>query len=192
MRTAALILAAGASTRFGVSKQAVRIDGRRMVDIVAATAAEAGLDPLLAVVPPGFDPTPAVTLVRNERPEAGISRSLRLGVDALPDGVGSAVILLGDEPLVDAGILRELAAAGNRGANVVASRFGDRIGPPVFLRRDAFDLVDRAAGDDGLGPLLRDTTPGLVLVDLPERPIDVDTTADFDALVASWPDRPER
>jgi CTP:molybdopterin cytidylyltransferase MocA len=183
MRTAAIILAAGASTRFGARKQEVRIDGRRMVDIVVATAAEAGLDPVLAVIPPGFDVEAPVTPVVNERPEAGISRSLRLGVDALPDEVEAAVILLGDEPLVDAAVLRELTAAGDRGGEVVASRSGDRIGPPVLLRRRAFALVERTAGDDGLRELLRGTA-GLVTVALPHSPLDVDTPADLDALLA--------
>src|SRR6187200_1814971 len=80
MRTAAIILAAGASTRFGSPKQEVRLDGRRMVDIIAATAGAAGLDPVLAVVPVGFQVATGVVPVVNSEPEAGISRSLRLGV----------------------------------------------------------------------------------------------------------------
>ncbi|HEX5039532.1 MAG TPA: nucleotidyltransferase family protein [Candidatus Limnocylindria bacterium] len=191
MRNAAVILAAGTSTRFGARKQDVRIDGRRMVDIIAATAAEAGLDPVLAVIPPGFDVAPAVTRVVNERPEAGISRSLRLGVDALPEQVDAAVILLGDEPLVDAGILRRLAAAGDRGAKVVAARSGDRIGPPVLLRREAFGLVHRATGDHGLRELLRGIR-GLVTVALPQPPLDVDTQADLDTLLTLRRDRRDR
>lgn len=190
MRTAAVILAAGASTRFGSRKQDVRINGCRMIDILAATAAGAGLDPVIAVVPPGFSVPPRVVAIFNGVPEEGISRSLRLGLGALPVEAEATLILLGDEPLVDAGTLREVVTASEAGGTVVATRSGDRIGPPVLLRRGAFDLVDRTHGDEGLGQVLR-RMPGLVVVDLPRPPLDVDTEPDLDALRASWPERPD-
>jgi molybdenum cofactor cytidylyltransferase len=191
MRTAAVILAAGASTRFGSRKQDLRINGRRMIDILAGTAVDAGLDPVIAVVPPGFSVPPSVTAIFNGVPEEGISRSLRLGLEAVPVESEAALILLGDEPLVEPGTLREVVNASEADGTVVATRSGDRIGPPVLLRRGAFELVDRTHGDEGLGRMLR-SMPGLEVVDLPRRPLDVDTEADLDALCASWPERPDR
>ena len=58
MKTAAVILAAGASTRFGSPKQLARIGGRTLVEQVVATARAAGLDPIVAVLPPGIDAPP--------------------------------------------------------------------------------------------------------------------------------------
>lgn len=191
MRTAAVILAAGASTRFGSRKQDVRFGGQRMVDIIAATAADAGLAPVVAVLPPAFDAPAAVVVVTNGEPEAGISRSLQLGFEALPDDVDAAVVLLGDEPLVERGPLVDLIAAAEAGARVVAARAGDRIGPPVLLRREAFDLVSRTAGDEGLVRILGEDS-SLVIVDLPGPPIDVDTRSDLDALGESWHGGPGR
>ena len=191
MGTAAVILAAGASTRFGSRKQDVRLKGRRMVDLIAATASDAGLDPVIAVVPPSFDVPAGVAAVVNGMPEAGISRSLGLGLAAVPDGVEAALILLGDEPLIEARTLREVIMAAEAGGAVVATRFGDRIGPPVFLRRGVFDLAGRAVADGGLGPILR-TIPGLATVDLPSPPMDIDTRADLDALLESWRGEPDR
>jgi len=184
MRTAAVILAAGASTRFGSRKQDVRIRGQRMVDIIAATAVEADLAPVVAVLPPAFEAPAGVVAVTNGAPEAGISRSLQLGFEALPGDVEAAIVLLGDEPLVERGPLLDLVAAAETGARVVAARAGDRIGAPVLLRREAFDLVARTAGDEGLVRLLGELS-SLVTVDLPRPPVDVDTRSDLDALSES-------
>ncbi len=180
-RVAAVILAAGASTRFGSPKQSVRIGGRSMLGLVAGMAGEVGLDPVLAVVPPGLSVPDGVTPVVNPDPAAGISRSLRLGLAAVPNDVDAAMILLGDEPLLSTeSLLQVIVAAKGRGS-VVAARAGDRLGPPVLLRRTRFDLADAATGDHGLGRLLRDV-PDLVTVALDRAPIDVDTPADLDAI----------
>jgi len=185
MGTAAVILAAGGSTRFGSRKQDVRLGGRRMIDVIAATAADAGLAPVVVVVPPAFDPPVGVVAVTNGEPEAGISRSLRIGFEALPDDAEAAIVLLGDEPLVERDTLIGLLAAAESGNRVVAARAGDRIGPPLLLRREAFELVATTAGDEGLVRILRGL-PSLVTVDLPGPPMDVDTPQDLDALHESW------
>lgn len=186
MQVAAVILAAGASTRFGSPKQRVRIGGRTMLDMVAAAAREVGLDPVVAVVPPDLDVPPDVVRSVNAEPEAGISRSLRLGLDAVPPGVEAAVILLGDEPMVDAGDLLELMVLAESGAEIVATRAGERIGPPVLLARSRFGLADDAVGDQGLGPLLR-SQPDLRTVEAARTPRDIDTPNDLAAATEVCP-----
>lgn len=182
MQVAAVILAAGASTRFGSPKQLVRIGGRTMLEIVVATAYEAGLRPVVAVVPDGIAVPPVAVPVINGDPGAGLSRSLRLGLAAVPSEASGAVILLGDEPTLRAGDIRAVVDAAERAPRkIVASRAGDRIGPPVLLPREQFRLAEAAAGDHGLGHLMSDH-PALILVDLPETPIDVDTPADLERL----------
>ena len=181
MRTAAVILAAGASTRFGSPKQDVRIGGRTMIEIIAATARDAGLGPVIAVVPPGLAVPADVVPVINADPGAGISRSLRLGLDAVPAELGAAVILLGDEPMVPRDAIVAVLTATGPGTEVVASASGDRLGPPVLLRRTRFGLATDASGDEGLGPLLR-RQPDLVIVPLAQPPVDVDTMDDLATL----------
>ncbi len=189
MQAAAVILAAGASTRFGSPKQLALIDSRRMLDIVAATAAAAGLRPVLAVVPPKLDVPDDVVPVINDRPQEGISRSIRLGLAAVPVEVGAAVILLGDEPLLTIAAISDVVAAAADGAGIVATRAGDRLGPPVLMRRDRFTLADAAHGDEGLGTLLKGEA-GIVEVDAQQEPVDIDTPADLERMArARSPDR---
>ncbi|HEY6608241.1 MAG TPA: nucleotidyltransferase family protein [Candidatus Limnocylindria bacterium] len=187
MQAAAVILAAGASTRFGSPKQLALIDGRTMLEMVAATATTAGLSPVLAVVPPGLDVPDGVVPVVNDRPEDGISRSIRLGLAAVPAGVEAALILLGDEPLMDVeAIRRAIAPARDHGAEIVATRVGDRLGPPVLVVRDRFDLADAAKEDHGLGPMLRHLS-GVKVVEMSASPIDVDTPEDLDRIARADP-----
>lgn len=186
MRTAAVILAAGASTRFGSPKQKVRIGGRTMLDMVADTAREIGLHPVLAVVPPGLAIPDGVVPVVNTDAAAGISRSLRLGLAAVPQDADAAMILLGDEPLMPVESLLDVLEGAEDGAPVVAARAGDRLGPPVLLRRERFDLAHAASGDHGLGRLLVEL-PGMATVTLDRAPVDVDTPGDLDAIAPACP-----
>jgi hypothetical protein len=127
-----------------------------------------------------------VASVVNPDAAAGISRSLRLGLGAVPGDVDAAVILLGDEPLISAQSLLDVVVGAEGGAAVVAAQAGDRVGPPVLLRRERFSLADGAAGDQGLGRLLRGV-PDLVTVTLDEVPLDVDTPDDLDAIAPACP-----
>ena len=183
MQAAAVILAAGASTRFGSPKQLARIGDRTMLETVVELAVAAGLAPIIAVLPPGLAPPSGVIPVVNADPDAGLSRSLRMGIAAVPVEVGSAVILLGDQPTVSIRTLEallEVAAVTER--PVVAAHATGRIGPPVVLSRAAFELAEAATGDEGLRRLL-DESPHLVAtVEVGEHALDVDTPADLATL----------
>lgn len=191
MQVAAVILAAGASTRFGSQKQLVRIGGRTMLENVVDRAREVGLERVIAVVPPGLAIPDGVVRVVNDEPEAGLSRSLRLGLAAVPPDADAALILLGDEPLLEAEALLEALLLAEEGAEIVATRAGDRLGPPVVLARTRFDLADAAREDHGLGPLLRGQ-PGLRIVELDRAPRDIDTPADLAAATEVCPGCGER
>jgi CTP:molybdopterin cytidylyltransferase MocA len=181
VQTAAVILAAGASTRFGSPKQLARIGRYTMLERVVETAHEAGLAPIIAVIPPGLAVPPGATPEVNDDPAAGIGRSIRLGLAAVPRDVEAAVILLGDEPMLPTAAIREVLAAAATGTAIVAARAGDRVGPPVLLRRPHFALADALEGDDGLNRLIR-AHPDVKLVDLASAPVDVDTPDDLESL----------
>lgn len=152
-----------------------------MLEAVVAIARAARLHPILAVVP-GWLTVPAdVVAVRNDDPERGMSRSIQLGIAAMPTEIGAAVILLGDQPTLPAASVRALLAA--RGARPVVSASVDGLVlPPVLLEHSAFGMVDRLDGDIGLRELIRDD-PGLVTtVAMEEMPRDVDMPTDLKGL----------
>jgi len=123
--------------------------------------------------------------VRNDAPGPGMSRSLRLGLAAVPPAAEAAVILLADQPTVDVSLLRGLD--GWRGGTpIVATRADGVIGPPVLLEREAFGLVEGLAGDVGLRDLLRSDPTLVTPVDHAGVP-DVDTAEDLERITEPCP-----
>jgi CTP:molybdopterin cytidylyltransferase MocA len=187
MQVAAVVLAAGASKRFGAPKHEVLLAGEPMYLMAARTAQAAGLDPVLVVVPPGTAVPPELVPVVNDDPSAGLSRSVRLGIATVPPECDAAVLLLGDEPTISGDDLAAVVAAASGERSIVATRVGDRIGPPVLLTRDAFGLVERLHGDEGLRPLLRAEAGAVTVVERSVPIADIDTPADLNAIAPACP-----
>lgn len=176
-----MILAAGASTRFGSPKQLAPFGSGTVLDAVVRLARNAGLDPIVVVLPSTVPPPAAVTAVVNDATQAGMSRSLRLGLAAVPDAATAALILLGDQPTVSPDVLSQLLAA--RGPRpIVAARAGGLLGPPVLLERSAFERAAAASGDQGLRDLIRGNRHLVTPVEVGEHAPDVDTPADLERL----------
>jgi molybdenum cofactor cytidylyltransferase len=180
-RVAAVVLAAGRSTRFGSPKQLARIGDRTILEAVIAAAGAAELDPIVVVVPPGLSVPAAVRAVSNDRPQDGVSRSLRLGIGAVPSDRDAAVILLGDQPTIAAAHLKRLVAARGERPIIATIDASGVIAPPVLLERRAFDLTAEATGDEGLGPLIRRNQRDVATVEVAVHARDVDTPADLAA-----------
>ena len=188
MRVAAVILAAGAGSRFGGAKLLAILDGRPILAHVVEAAREAGLRPIVVVVPPtgeldGLD-LGDVRRVTNETPQEGLSSSVRLGLREL-DGdreVDAALILPGDQPRVRPDVIGRLidAAASSPAPLLIAPRYdADEAPNPVLARRAAWRLADELVGDHGFGRLLADRPDLVQRVDVAGANPDVDTPADL-------------
>ena len=162
------------------------LDGRTLLEHAIGAAVEAGLNPVVAVVPSWLT-RPAVLdgarlrWVRNPHPERGISVSLRLGLRAIGDDAAAAVILLGDQPRVGPSVISSLVSArGDR--PVVATEAGGVVAPPILIERRAFGLAEAAVGDIGLRQILRDHSELVHSIPIDRHPPDVDTPDDLAAL----------
>ena len=185
MSVAAVILAAGGSTRFGAPKTAVRIGSRTMLQVVVDAATAAGFSPLIVVAPSLLPVPESAIAVRNDAPHLGMSRSLQLGIAAVPPDAEAAVVMLADQPTVSVEHLRSLD--GWRGGTpVVATRSDGVLGPPALIEREGFALVSDAGGDTGLRDLLR-ADPALVTAVEHAAMPDVDTTEDLDRITEPCP-----
>jgi molybdenum cofactor cytidylyltransferase len=192
MRVAAVILAAGASTRFGSPKVLARLEGRTLLEHVLDAVREAGIDEIVVVLGNAADEVEEgldwldERLVRNPDPEL-LSSSLQVGLAAAADldpPVKAAVVLLGDQPRVRPEVIHGLISAARSSEEpVVIPEYTDGGGAnPVVVRRDAFDLADEVSGDRGLGPLLASRDELVLRVPFAGSNPDVDTQADLDAL----------
>ena len=143
-----MILAAGASRRAGRQKLLAEFRGRRMLDY--ALEAAAPWRPLVVAGPSVADALAGrsgITLIRNTEPERGMSHSLRLADARLP-AEAWLVLLLGDQPLVTADLIRALGEA-IEGADVVYPIHPESgvPGHPVFFSPHARAKI--AALEDG-------------------------------------------
>ena len=123
--------------------------------------------------------------VINDAPSDGLSRSLRLGVRAVPVEADGAVILLGDQPTIDPLTIRAVVDAASVERPIAAAEAAGILAPPVMLLRSAFDLVEEAAGDTGLRPILEGRPDLVAAVPVSAHAPDVDTPADLERLRAT-------
>jgi len=144
---AAVVLAAGASSRFGSPKQALLLP--TVLERVRASAA----DEVLVVLGAHELETDA-RAVRCLDWERGPGASLRCGLAALADETEAAVVVLADGPMLSpAAIDRVVEAWREFGTEVVAASYGGERGHPLLLARAAWDRVPDA-GARALAPLL--------------------------------------
>jgi len=188
--TAGLVLAAGAASRFGSPKALAELGGRPMLEHVLDAARLAGLAPVIVVLGTAGDEVEAgvewgsEVRVRNPDPERGLASSFRVGlaaVEASAGGEDATLILLGDQPRTDPGLIARLIAAPATALRpIVAPRYARGGGPnPLLLHRSAYGLARLAAGDRGLGPVLASHPELVSYVDVPGSNPDVDTPADL-------------
>jgi molybdenum cofactor cytidylyltransferase len=195
---AAILLAAGAASRFraagGVeaSKLVANFRGEPLVRSGASAALSSrAKKPLIVVTGHACDEIEAAlsgidaTFVHNPDYASGLSSSLKVGVAALPESAGGALILLGDMPSVSAKLLDRLIAAfaGRPEALAVIPVLGGERGNPALLSRALFAKVAMLEGDEGARRLLRQANPQhIVEVELDDAAIalDVDTPEDLE------------
>lgn len=198
MSVVAVVLAAGASSRFGSNKLTADLHGRPVLQHVLDALAEAGVADVAVVL--GADAAAveagmawrAERLVVNERPADGLSSSLRVGLDAAVEvpGADAVLVALGDQPALRAGVVRAVLAAGASPsaahASFIRPRYPDDPAPnPVLVRRSAWALAAGLDGDRGLGPLLANRPDLVVEVPVEGANPDIDTPADLAALAAA-------
>ena len=143
----AVVLAAGAATRFGSPKQ------RLLVEEVLERVRAAGVDEVF-VVTGAHDLEASAPVVHCPDWERGPGASLRCGLAALSGEVEAAIVVLADGPeLAAAAIDRVVAAWRAHGDDVLAASYGGQRGHPVLLSRAAWDSVPDE-GARALAPML--------------------------------------
>jgi molybdenum cofactor cytidylyltransferase len=189
-RCAAVILAAGASTRLGRPKQLLRIEGESLLRRTARIAVEAGCAPVYVVL--GFNAQQmqpelqdlAVQVIVNESWREGMGSSLRAGMEELrkADPLPEAVLLLVcDQPRLTADHLRQLlilhTASDNPG--ITASVYGHKAGVPVVFRSRLFPALLASQGDRGARDLIRAHSTEAQGIPWPEGELDIDRPEDL-------------
>ncbi|MBN1419431.1 MAG: nucleotidyltransferase family protein [Planctomycetes bacterium] len=187
---AGLIPAAGESRRMGRLKPLLPFGPTTVIERVIATAAEAGLAPIAVVLGHRAEEIAAVLpagCVRIENPEyraGGMLSSIRRGLASLPP-VEGAVLLLADQPLAGAAVVRRLLGSwddGGRPADrVYVPAFEGRRGHPIAIPCGLFASILAWRGEGGLRGFLRERGSIVREVPVGDRDIliDIDAPEDY-------------
>ena len=162
-RVAAIVLAAGRSTRMGgPNKLLEKISGKPLVRIAAEEALRSRASPVVVVT--GHERTKvetalaglAVRLVHNPDYAEGLSTSVKVGLATLSPEIEAAIICLGDMPQVTGALIDRLVAGFDpeRNTLVVVPTFGGKRGNPVLWSRRFFPELMALEGDVGARHLI--------------------------------------
>jgi molybdenum cofactor cytidylyltransferase len=190
----AVVLAAGAGSRFGGGKLLAAWRGGVLLDgaLAAAFASPVrgvwvvwGADSLVpqtaAVFAERTGDRARLHLVHAPRHGEGLSASLAAGVAALPADTAGVFVFLGDMPRIPAGLTEPMAEALLGGAAAAATQFQGRRGHPVLFGQALLPRLTTLSGDKGAGQLLSELGDGLALIPAPDDGVlyDVDQRADL-------------
>lgn len=191
----ALVLAAGASRRFGEdNKLLAQVDGKALIDHVLDALSSARVAPVIVVT--GWDAdsiaqlvkSREVRLVHNASWDAGMGGSIAAGVAALDADLPGALIVPGDMPLLTSGVVAALIDAFEKsdcnGVVYPATQKGEQRNPVLWPRRFFAELEALAAAEGAKSLLQRlgSSDRRAVVVEDERVFLDVDTQSELGAV----------
>ena len=184
---AGLVLAAGGSARLGRPKQLLPFRGGTLLDAVLATARACPFDQRVVALGGSAEdvraaamedeqPVPYARLTTTSNPDRSAALDPRCDV---------LVLMLGDQPGVTAGTVRALLA-GRGDAPLAVCRYDDGRGHPFAFAAGVFGELGALHGDKAVWKLLDRRPADVAEVAVPGAvPLDVDTWADYEAVLAT-------
>lgn len=194
LKLGCLVMAAGSATRFGENKLAARFGGKMLIERIFEAVPAEKFSSRVVVTQYGeieaLAPHFGFAAVRNDRPELGISRTIRLGLEALKD-CDAVLFCVADQPL----LRRETIAAEvdfflEHPESIVALSSKGKRGNPCLFPARFFPELMALEGDKGGRSVIAQHEDAVLLYEASEEElIDVDTVETLDALTRA--SRPE-
>lgn len=183
---AAIVLAAGASTRMGRPKMLLPAGGGTLLSAAVQPLLEAGLDRVVVVLGDRAEEVrrgaqlpadPRIVLVVCADWRDGMASSLKRGLEACAD-TDAVLVTLGDQPGVTAERIRMVTAAFGPGRNLVVPVHQRIPAHPVLFGRSLFPELEALSGDVGAREVIRRHTAEAVQIEVEALP-DIDTEEDY-------------
>ena len=193
MKVAAIVLAAGESSRMGRPKQLLNYEGTSLVRRIVTTCLRAKVSRVIIVLGAfagevaeelsGLD----VETVYNPGWKEGMSSSIRTGINMIKengDQVDCALLLVADQPFISEDIINRVFEEYRSSLkSIVACEYGHTIGTPVLFERLHFSALKSLKGAEGAKKLLKQYSKEVHLVPFPLGAVDIDTLKDYHHLI---------
>jgi molybdenum cofactor cytidylyltransferase len=187
---AAVVLAAGKSTRMGRNKLLLEVGGRTVLDRILDAIEASAVDETIVVL--GHEPeevrpivdTHGVSAVLNPEHEKGMTSSFQAGLREVT--VDAAFLMLGDQLRLDPALLDEMVGlmSSNPDAMITSPVHNGRRGHPVLFRRTLFnEILDLADDETVKDVVLRHEKDHRSVRGSRWCTLDIDTPEDFERAV---------
>ena len=194
---AAVILAAGPSSRLGQPKQLIEIEGKPLLQRVIEAFLEAGSMQRIVVVLGANEHAirsrlqnmygiSEVEWTANPNWNSGMGQSLAYGIDYVDNRyieLQHAVVSVCDQPFLDANLVRRLVKQSKRHPqSIIPSAYSGTVGPPVVFPRKYFRDLREVSGKSGAKSVILKHMERVIPVAFPKGTIDKDTISDIQQL----------
>lgn len=193
MNVAAIILAAGSSSRMGRSKQMLEINGEKLLVSTVKTVLASEIRDVVVVL--GADeqahrqiltPFP-VSVVFNDQWQKGMGSSIKVGLHHLMSSgstCDAVMIFVCDQPLLTPEIIAAIVQIFEQMRKpVIASGYSNLPGVPVLFARSYFTKLEELPDDHGAKRMVQQNPSDVVIVPFPGGEIDLDTMQDYNAFL---------
>jgi len=185
---AAVVLAAGVSSRMGRPKQTLRLNGVPMLERVLGTFRKSSVGKVVVVL--GANAVEVMKRVKfadeavvvNPKFAEGMSSSLMLGLEHVGPKADAVIIALGDQPFVLPATIDKLVETYEQsGARIIIPTHRGARGHPVLFARSVFPQIARIRGDKGAKSVVQKNATDVLEVEVPDRGVlvDIDTPSDL-------------
>jgi molybdenum cofactor cytidylyltransferase len=188
-RIATIILAAGASSRLGTSKQLLIIDNDNLLTRTIKTSLTSEVIKTIVVLGAyaemhrnAIDKLP-VDIIINEGWQSGMGSSIKAGVQHALKSIRDAdgvIIVLCDQPMLTANHINTLLETHRQtGKTIIASRYGSSNGVPALFQKSHFNSLINLDGKEGAKKIIQMHSSDTMTVDFPGGEFDIDTQEDY-------------
>jgi len=189
IKTAIIILAAGASKRLGEPKQLLVFNGNTLLqNTIDEVSKVENVIPFL-VISEGFDfkTDSDIKIIVNKESHFGISSSIKIGLknvlDFIPN-LENCIFCVSDQPFINEAIFNALIEKKQEsGKGIIASFYEETIGVPMLFDKIYFEELLQLSNDEGAKKIAIKHENDLETIDFPKGKIDIDTHEDYKKLI---------